>query len=356
VEKLPPSTNRQRLIRAFFFVAFGFLLYQMFVLARPFFPGLFGAGLLALAFYPFYNWLKKRIPYPNLPAFLMTVWVVLLAVIPIFFTLLTILEEAGKLVPVLQANIAAMKGGDYHVVSDWIPAAFHPPLHRFMDMLRDRGLDMEPFLINQMKAFGSWILTAGTFTAKKLFLSILNGIILVITLFFAFRDGVKFFEWVLSLIPMEDNHKHYIARRAYETFRAVAVGVGVTALVQGFVAMLGYWMAGVKLPVLFGVLTTAAALMGASILVTVPVALSVWGQSTGWGIFLLVWGLLLVGNLDNVLRPILIGSRARMPFFLILFSIIGGIKAYGLIGIIIGPVLVASLTTFIKIYREEYGQ
>jgi predicted PurR-regulated permease PerM len=110
----------------------------------------------------------------------------------------------------------------------------------------------------------------------------------------------------------------------------------------------------VHLPVILGIGTSMASLLGASILVTLPVALSVMRESTGWGIFLLVWSLGVVGVLDNFLRPILIGSRARMPFILIFFSIVGGIKLYGFLGFILGPILVASFLSFVNIYQEEY--
>jgi len=95
-------------------------------------------------------------------------------------------------------------------------------------------------------------------------------------------------------------------------------------------------------------------MLGTSIIVTLPVALSVWRESTPWGIFLLVWALGVVGVIDNFLKPILIGSRAKMPFILIFFSIVGGVKLYGFLGFILGPMLVASFLSFVKIYREEY--
>jgi predicted PurR-regulated permease PerM len=101
-------------------------------------------------------------------------------------------------------------------------------------------------------------------------------------------------------------------------------------------------------------MTGVASLLGASFLVTLPAALLMFKDSAGWGIFLLVWGAVLVGWLDNILKPVLIGSRARMPFVLVFFSILGGLKMYGLLGLILGPILIASLLTFVKIYRETY--
>ena len=93
------------------------------------------------------------------------------------------------------------------------------------------------------------------------------------------------------------------------------------------------------------------------LLAVLPLLMLAWvlHDSAGRGLFLLVWGLGVVGLLDNFLKPVLIGSRARMPFMLIFFGMIGGIRLYGLLGFILGPVLVASFLVFVKIYREEYA-
>ena len=106
------SLNRERLVPAFFFIAFGFLLYQLFVLARPFFPGLFGACLLALAFYPLYIKVNKRTKKPSVAAFILTVSVVLLAVLPILYAAIVVIDEAGKLAPT-SSSVAGKASGSH---------------------------------------------------------------------------------------------------------------------------------------------------------------------------------------------------------------------------------------------------
>jgi predicted PurR-regulated permease PerM len=352
----PIAFNRQRLVQAFFFVTFGFLLYQLFHLARPFLPGMLGAGMLALAFSPLYSWTKKTVRNSNLAALLMTIVVTLLAVLPLVITGFVLVQEADKLIPTIQNYLGALKEGDLQAVAGHLPPAFQTPMERVLSHMKESGINLEPMIMNQIQSLGHSLISLGRFSARKFIFGIMNALVLLVSLFFAFRDGESLFEWVLSLLPMEEAHKRAIARRAYETFRAVAIGVSVTAAAQGFLAMIGFLIAGVKLPVLLGLATVISSFLGASWLVTLPVALFVLSHNTFWGVFLLFWGLVMVGLLDNLLKPILIGSRARMSFFLILFSIIGGVKAYGFLGFILGPVLVASLLTFIKIYREEYNR
>ena len=155
---------------------------------------------------------------------------------------------------------------------------------------------------------------------------------------------------------MPTDHVQSVGLRVYQTVTAVIRGALLTAGAQGALAMIGYLVAGVPLAVFFGVVTGIAAMIpvvGAG-LIWAPIGIFVFIQSPGWGIFIFVWGFFVVSLVDNLLKPILIGSRARMPILLIFCGIIGGVNVYGVTGVIIGPILIAVLLAFITIYRETY--
>ena len=182
------------------------------------------------------------------------------------------------------------------------------------------------------------------FAARNAFIMLFKFVIMVMSLFFMVRDGEKLLAWFINVIPMEHSHKQAVAKTAYETFWAVTIGVFLTATAQGLTAMIGFMLAGVRMPVLLGMFTCVVSLLGVSSVICVPVALFVLMENTAKGLFLLFWGAIVVGWLDNILKPIFIGSRARMPFVLVFFSILGGIKMYGLVGLILGPVVVACVS------------
>jgi predicted PurR-regulated permease PerM len=125
----------------------------------------------------------------------------------------------------------------------------------------------------------------------------------MLTLFFAFRHGRKGAETVLSALPMGSQNKQPILSKVYGTFRAVAAGVFVTALVVGVADTLGFVTAGVPLPIFFGLAATVFGLLGVSVLIAIPAALWVMNQHMGWGIFLLAWGILVSVLGDHVLKP-----------------------------------------------------
>jgi predicted PurR-regulated permease PerM len=348
-------STRDVLVRVFFFGAFAFILYQLFLLARPFLTAMLGAAMLSMIFYPLHTRMVRWLHNETGAALISTFIVLVLGVLPLVGMGWFFIREATELAPVAKRVLDEARSRDWPALEAHLPAFLHRALNFVSTMFDRMNVDFKQVLLENAQMVGSKVTYWASQALRNIAVTLLNLLILSIALFFAFKDGQRLLQWALSLVPMQSSHKHIVAQRIYETFRAVIVGSFLTASAQGILAMLGFLVAGVKLPVVLGIATSLSAMLGASVLVTLPVAFSLLRENTGWGIFLLFWALGVVGVVDNFLKPLLIGSRARMPFILIFFSIIGGVKLYGLLGFILGPMLVASFLSFVKIYREEYN-
>lgn len=336
-------------------MAFAFFLTQAFLMARPFLPSVLVASILALMFHPLHHRLRKRVKQPGLSALIMTIGIVLACIIPIFFILWMLSHEASTLLPVMQNVLAEINQGNIGIYADKVPSFMMPYFTKLANFLSSMNFDLRGFVLENAREVGMRVSAIGAFVAANAFFMLFKFAIMVISLFFMIRDGEKLLVWGLNIIPMEQSHKYAVAKAAYETFWAVTIGVFLTAAAQGLTAMIGFFIAGVHMPVLLGMLTGVVSLLGASFIICLPVAFIMMAENVNKGVFLLFWGAVLVGWLDNFLKPVLIGSRARMPFVLVFFSILGGIKMYGLVGIMVGPVVVACVLTFIRIYRETYN-
>ena len=171
------------------------------------------------------------------------------------------------------------------------------------------------------------------------------GVILV-TVFFCFRDGDKAVRQLhQGLVQFLGKYQHVYLQAAGHTTRAVVYGLVLAALGQGMLAGLGYAVAGVKAPVLFGAVTALLALvpMGAT-LVWLPLSVMLLlTEQPLQGIGLLLWGILVVSTVDNVIRPLVISGAGRIPFLVVLFGVLGGLTAFGAIGLFLGPVILAVL-------------
>jgi len=178
----------------------------------------------------------------------------------------------------------------------------------------------------------------------------------LLTILFVYRDGETLLDQVQRVL------RRFLGRRVDGyivaigiTTKAVLYGLVLTALAQGLLAGLGYWAAGVRAPVLFGAFTAIIALM--------PFGTPfVWGALGAWllftgntlaGIGLLLWGTLVVSSVDNLIRPLVISSATHIPFLLVMFGVIGGLAAFGLIGVFVGPVVVAVLLALWREWLEE---
>ena len=180
----------------------------------------------------------------------------------------------------------------------------------------------------------------------------------LLTVLFVYRDGESLLDQVRRVLRrfLGTRVDGYIVAIG-NTTTAVLYGLVLTALAQGALAGVGYWFAGVRAPVLFGALTALIALM--------PFGTPfVWGSLGAWllftgntleGVGLLLWGALVVSSVDNLIRPLVISSATQIPFLLVMFGVIGGLAAFGLIGMFIGPVIVAVLLAVWREWLEDQG-
>ena len=180
----------------------------------------------------------------------------------------------------------------------------------------------------------------------------------VLTVLFIFRDGDSLLSQVQRVLRrfLGARVDGYITAIGTTT-KAVLYGLVLTAFAQGALAGVGYWFAGVRAPVLFGALTALIALM--------PFGTPfVWGSLGAWllftgqtleGIGLLLWGTLVVSWVDNLIRPLVISSATHIPFLLVMFGVLGGLAAFGLIGMFVGPVIVAVLMAVWREWLEDQG-
>lgn len=178
----------------------------------------------------------------------------------------------------------------------------------------------------------------------------------LLTVLFIYRDGESLLDQVRRVLRrfLGSRVDGYIAAIGTTT-TAVLYGLVLTAFAQGFLAGVGYWFAGVRAPVLFGAFTAIIALL--------PFGTPfVWGSLGAWllftgktleGIGLLLWGALVVSWVDNLIRPLVISSATQIPFLLVLFGVIGGLAAFGLIGMFVGPVIVAVLMAVWREWLED---
>jgi predicted PurR-regulated permease PerM len=350
--------SRERLFAAFFFVVLGLLLYQVFLFLSPFFRPLAWAAILALAFYPLTTWLVRVFRGSRaLAASVLVFAVLVVAVVPSILLGSLLVSEAA---------------GAYDRAKEMVQTG---ELTRLVDQLRtsrpgllvDRlaspvidslNLDLSQLLLGATSYASQQIATQTGAFARNILESVVSGGLMLLALFFFFRDGDRMSTVIRDLLPMDAEHKHEVFARVYDTLTAVVQSMVVNAVAQGVLGGFGYWAIGaLPFSTFLGFLTAIASFLpplgGAFVWVPAAIYLLVTG-SVLRGVLLALWGTLVISMVDNIIRPLFIGGRARLPTFLLLFAILGGMSVYGFLGIFLAPVILAALLSFIDMYRELY--
>ena len=223
-------------------------------------------------------------------------------------------------------------------------------------LLGPLGVDLRESAVTYIDIVSHKINEQGERSAHHLVLTLVNLGVLAVSVFFFFRDGEAYILWFMDLIPMEQASKRHLFARVRSTFTAVVRGVLMSAMLQALLLGLGYRLAGVRFPVLLGVVSLFAAFIpiGGAFLVWGPICLMRAAEGVAPALILAAW-CVAASIFDHVLKAYLIGTKARLPVLVLFLALLGGLYAYGLIGILLGPVLVASALAFIGIYQEEYG-
>jgi len=344
--------NRREITFSFFLLFISLILGVLaYRIARFFFAPFFWAFIISLAFYPVYRkvrqWVRGR---ESLAAFLMTAGVTLLVAAPTVLLLGIAAAESDDLYQHLtflsrQGTLKAyLHPLDLPWVKEWIErlqATFQIDVYGF---LQENITGSIAFLVNLLKGF-----------LKSLYIIAVDFVFMVITLFFAFRDGGKFLLTCRDFIPMTGEFKERVFQRLQETVNGVMLGIVVTSLIQAFLATVGYWLFHIPYPLILGFLTFVAGLLGLAVLVWLPaVAYLLYSGQMVYGILLAGWEMLMFGLTDTLLRPMFISGRTHLHPLALLVFILGGLIQYGFLGLFLGPIILAVFITLLEILREKY--
>jgi predicted PurR-regulated permease PerM len=351
--------SRENLFAAFFFAVFVFLLYQLGLFLAPFFEPLVWAAILALVFYPLTFWLTGVLRGRRaLASTILVITVVAVVVFPaIYFGSLIVKQTTAAYERVQQM---AHDGELTRLVDEVQRSRFGLLFQRLTGPIRDKiPVDPTSLIVTAANWLSQTVAGQAGSLARNVLFTLVNFTLMVVALFFFFRDGERMATRFRELLPMEPEHKQVVFTRLYDTLTAVVQGMVLTAVVQGVLGGIGYWLiAGSSLSLFLAFLTGLASFL--------PLAgpAFVWGGvafyllatgETGRGIAMLVWGALIVSTADNFVKTLVIGGRARLPTFLLLFALLGGLQVYGFLGVFLGPVILAILLAFTDIYRELYA-
>ncbi len=316
----------------------------------PFYGAIMWGAIIALLFTPVYRRLLARLKFRRTLAALLTMTVILLVLI-LPFALLTaaLAQEVAHLYQLVQSgevNPTRYFRGVFNALPDWVGAL----LDRF-GLVNFTALQRR---ISAALAQGSQFLATQALGIGQLTVEFITSLFITLYLaFFLLRDGESIARTMRNAVPLAPEHKKELINKFTTVIRATVKGNLVVAVIQGALGGLAFWVLGVGGALMWAVLMAFLSLLPAigAGLVWFPVALYLFANGDTWqAIALCAWGVLVIGLIDNLLRPILVGKDTRMPDYVVMITTLGGMVVFGINGFVIGPVIAAMFLAVWHIY------
>jgi predicted PurR-regulated permease PerM len=343
-----PATTSDRLTTVLSYGVLLLLIYLVFRIYEPFLAALGWAAILAIFFYPMHNWIARRFS-PNKAAILSTLAVTLLLIVPAILVTTLFIREAFAVSKGVQHTLSMERAPALAKTWSWI--AQHVP-----------GLDPKANVFEMLeqavqKQAGFLAARLGTILAN-IAAFIFNLFVMIFAMFYFFRDADHFLRGVRSILPFDAEHRDALMTQTRDLIAASVTTSLILALIQGAIGGLGFALTKLPTPLFWGVVMAFFSLVPVvgSGLIFVPAAL--WLGFTGhWGRALLL--LLICAGVstivDNVLRPLLLGGRTELSGLVIFISVVGGVALFGMLGLVLGPILVATAAGVLAVYMERPG-
>jgi predicted PurR-regulated permease PerM len=314
------------------------------------------ALLITSVFFPMYLWVKKYFKgRENSASMVMSLVVLLVLVIPVGWFVGTLSNEAFDFYNKTR-NAVSLKRLQQTLKSDsvWVLRA-----KKIGEMT---GIELTSDTIEELsssvgRTVGLFLYKQISSAASNLFSLLVHFFLMMMVIFYLFRDGVRLKDYLTQLIPIPEMQLEKIVKKFHEMGRSLIVGNGLCGIIQGILGGFGFAIFGLHSPFLLGTVIAFMAFLpviGASV-VFIPAGIILIVQGKLWlGIGYLIYNILYSSIIEYVIKPRLIGKRMQMNSFFVFIGIIGGIKLFGMIGIVYGPLIITIFLTLAEIYRLEY--
>lgn len=338
--------------RFYFFtlIVFVFLLgYLNYQIWKPFLIPIAWAIVLSILFYPLYAFLLKLIRQRAITSALILCLILILIIGPFSYLTFMLVKE-------LRALSDHMAGGKLDTIKNLLQhPSVMPVIEKATSLLNLTPDELDKTIAENLSRFGKDLATYLTKGVREILTVTFHFFIMAFSIFFFLKDGPVIFKRGRDFLPFSEKQKERLVKQTRDMIITTIYGGVIVAIVQGTLGGIAFSIVGISSPILWGGVMAIASflpLIGPFIIWGPAAIFLVMEGAILKGVALGLMGLLGISTVDNLLRPFIIGNRTRMPFLAIFFSVLGGIKLFGLIGFILGPLVLAVFISVIEIFRS----
>lgn len=342
------ALNKDRRDQARWFVLLAIMagaIYLCWLMLLPFIGVLLWAGVLTVAFEPMHTRLRNRLRKPEAAAGLTCLIIMLLIGVPLALISWAVIHELTPAISDLQTLVVQVFDPNSELTGPTVRW-----LGEYVDVEKLRLQASE-----QLGELGRWLATRTPGIVGGVLSVIVQVLFVFFVMYYLFRDGDQVRTALSNVIPLRHRQTYELFVRTREVIAASLYGVLVIAVIQGTLGGLAFWALGLPSAIVWGIVMVFLSLipMAGAFIVWVPAAIFLAvGGSYIKAILLTLWGSIVIGLVDNFLRPKLVGERAKLHELFIFFAVLGGLQVFGLLGIVLGPVVLAIALTLFDVLRQ----
>ncbi|KKT76297.1 MAG: hypothetical protein UW70_C0019G0015 [Candidatus Peregrinibacteria bacterium GW2011_GWA2_44_7] len=342
-----------------YFILGGLLIFMIAILwvIKPFMMPLIIGAVIATGFNPLQERIKLKIPNRTLSALLGFFIILVIIMVPVSWFISYITQQAIETYLFIESKVSELLAIDVTLIPKIIKNSFVGPYLLQVEEYLPQPTEIAGFVTDMIKNLSQFLVNQSTNFAKQLSVLAFHIFVLLLSIFFFLRDGDRVVGEIKELMPLAHKYKEEVFSKLKDMSRGILYGVFGGAIAQGFLGGVGMAIVGIENAAFWGTLMSFSALVPfvGPMLIWVPAAITLF-VTQHWiaGLVLTLWGIFVVGTVDNIIKPILIGEKAQIHPLMSFLTILGGIFTMGLPGLIVAPYLLSLALTFLHIYKLEY--
>lgn len=328
----------------------GYLLFE------PFLKVITLSILITIIFYPVYVRILSRLKSKIIASLLMTALIFMFIIIPSIILVAFLINQIITLYPLIIEKISKYKDLDILIKETPVISKIYSILENTLNSLNIR-VDISDAVRGLINEIVSFVIQQGKGIFVDITLLIIGIVIMLVTIFFLFKDGQSLYNRVYSIIPLSEKDKSFLISKSYRAIQGVVLGSVLTAIAQGILSFIGYFAIGLEMSYFWAFITFVAAFIpvGGASLIWVPIAIyTLLSKGFITAFLFALYGTFVISTIDNIIKPVVIGDKTDIHPMILVFAIIGGLNMFGFLGVFLAPIIMVMIDNMLLLFREKY--
>ena len=332
----------------------------LYLVMKPFLTVLILAAIFSTTFYPLYKWIYKLFKNRAMLSALVTCFLVLtLIIIPLLLFVLLLARQAVDIYTFIQHQVSS-GGFDQYLkwqAGNFLYDFYQANLTQLNTIIDVNSLDLKKNLTELARSVSTFLVGQSASLLKGVGGILFSFFILLFAMYYMLKDHKEITEKLMKVSPLPLEYELELFKKFKEMSRATVYGIFLVSIIKGILGGIGFLIAGIPNPLFWGTaigIFSLVPLFGATIIWLPAALLLIVNGHMVPGVFLLIWGTLVVSTIDNIFQAFFIGNQANLNPLLVFMAVFGGIGLFGLLGVIFGPLILTIFFTFLHIYELEY--